>query len=469
MAPILATIIVWAGIFGLFYLDRGDKSRVSKSIWIPTAWLFMCISRPVSEWLGMRSQSDLASMYLEGSPIDAAAAGIIELIALFVVIRRRGQVFPILRRNWLIGLFFIYAGISISWCDFPLVALKHWIKAIGDVMMVLIVLTESSAAGALKRVVTRLGFVLLPLSVLFIKFYPQLGRRLTNSWTMEPVGVCDQKNSLGILCYIIGLGLLWRFLSIYAEKTTSRNRQRLLAIGTVLAMAAWLLWMCNSLTSICALSMGSVAMFLCRRPAFRRNPILVHSLISSMLAVALYALFFQSSGGLVQGLGRDPTLSGRSEGWQIMLSIPNNRLIGTGYDNFWLGDRLQKLWEAFPNLPIGQAHNGYLEVFLNLGWIGVALLGVLIATGYRNVIRAYRVDSETGSLRLAFLLAVVINGCTEGIFRMMSPPWIILLLATAVASWAPRKRLLPDANNAVGWTAVEDAIQVQDLTLARSQ
>ena len=431
MPPFLASIIFAIGIGFLFYLDRGEEIRVSKALWVPTAWLFFCMSRAPSEWLGVGgSPVGQASVYLEGSPFDRAVFMFLVVLALIVVISRWRQVSPILRSNWAIALFFLYAAVSISWSDFPDVAFKHWIKAIGDVMVVLIVLTEQNVAGAVERLFTRLGFVLLPLSILFIKYYPELGRRLTNSWTMEAVGVGEQKNGLGELCSICGLALLWRFRCVYHDREDPKRRGRLLALGTVLAMVVWLLWICNSLTSICALSMASVAMMLSTWRAFRQARAFVHLLILAMLVLALYALFFQSSSALVESLGRDPTLSGRTSGWDIMLSIPNNRLVGAGYDSFWLGPRLEKLWEAFPNLPIGQAHNGYLEIFLNLGWIGVTLLALLIATGYRNVIGTYRRDPDTGSLWIAYFLLVLLNGLTEGVFRMMTPTWIVFLLAT---------------------------------------
>jgi exopolysaccharide production protein ExoQ len=370
---------------------------------------------------------------------------LLEFVAMVVVIARWRRVSPILRRNWAIGLFFLYAGMSISWSDYQLVSFKHWIKAIGDVMMVLIILTEPSVTGAFKRVVTRLGFVLLPLSILFIRYYPELGRRVTNSWTLEPTGVCDQKNSLGILCYIIGLGLLWRFRSSYNDREDPSRRRRLLALGIVLAMAVWLLHTCNSLTSICALSMASIAMLLSNLRVFRRIPALAHCLILVTLGISVYALFFQSSGALVEDLGRDRTLSGRSTGWLIILGIPHNHLVGSGYESFWLGSRLQMVWDAFPGMKIGQAHNGYIEIALNLGWIGIAMLALLIVTGYRNVIGAYRLDPDIGGLRISYFVAVLTNGLTEGIFKMMTPPWIFFLLATAVAQWIPQRKGSPAA------------------------
>jgi len=360
-----------------------------------------------------------------------------------VVISRRRRAIPILRRNWVIGLFFFYAALSMAWSDYPFVTLKHWIKGIGDVLMVLIVLTEPSVTDAVKRLVTRIGFVLLPLSMLFIRYYPLLGRRLTNSWTMEAVGVCTQKNGLGELCDIFGLGLLWRFRSVYNDRKGPNRGRRLLALGAVLVLIVWLLWLCNSLTSICALSVASAVMLLSTRRAFRRKPALVHILIVAILAVALYALFFQSSGAVIQSLGRDATMSGRSTGWPIILSFSTNPLVGAGYESFWLGPRLEKIWEAFPGLKIGQAHNGYIEMYLTLGWIGVALLGVLIATGYRNVIGNYRGDPDIVSLRIAYFLATIITGFTEAAFRMMNPLWIFFLLATIVAApWMPQRKKL---------------------------
>src|SRR5208283_1008643 len=205
MPPQLASIIFAIGIAGLFFFDRDKKVRVSKALWIPTLWLFFCLSRAASQWLGMSPPADMASVYLEGSPIDRALFIGLEVAALIAVIGRGRRVGSILLQNWPICLFFSYAALSITWSDYPFVTLKHWIKGIGDVLMILIVLTEQNVPDAIKRLFTRLGFVLVPLSVLFIKYYLQLGRVLNLSWEMEPVGVATQKNGLGELCDFLGL------------------------------------------------------------------------------------------------------------------------------------------------------------------------------------------------------------------------------------------------------------------------
>jgi O-antigen ligase len=441
MSPPLAAIIFAIGIAGLFFFDRDKNVRVSKALWIPTLWLFFCLSRSASQWLGVSSPpADTASVYLEGSPIDRVVLTALEVAALIVVVKRGRKVALFLRRNWALGLFFFYAALSMVWSDYPVVTLKHWTKGIGDVLMILIVLTEPDVPEAVKCLFTRLGFVLVPLSVLFIKYYLQLGRVLNLSWEMEPVGVATQKNGLGELCDFLGLALLWRLHSAYNDREDRNRKRRLLAIGAVLAMVIWLLWTCNSMTSICALSMASIVMLLSMRPAFLRRPALVHLLIVALLSCTVYALFFESSGSLIADLGRNPTLTGRTEIWHAVLTVRNNRLVGAGYESFWMGTRLQEMWKAIPGLCVNEAHNGYIEIFLTLGWIGEILLGILIATGYRNVIAGYRRHPEIGSLRMAFFLAAVINAMTEAAFRMMGPPWIAFLLATIAvpAYFAPK-------------------------------
>lgn len=447
--PIVAAFIYVIGIVGLFWLDRDPQAQTSKALWIPTAWLMIICSRPTSMWLGISPSGGTESVYVEGSPIDAAVFMALMVAALAVVIARIDRVEPILRGNWPILLFFLFAGSSILWSDFPLVTFKHWVKGVGDVLMVLIVLTEPSVTDAIERLVTRLGFLLLPLSVLFCKYYPAIGRAATHSAAENWRGVTMGKNIMGGVCTVLGIGLLWRFRRVYSDREDPRRRGKLVALGTVLGMTLWLLWIGNSMTSICVLAMATAVMLLSGRPVFRRNPALVHLLVLVIVGGTVYALFIQST--LVENLGRDPTLTGRTEIWKAVLSIPVNRLVGAGYESFWLGPRLEQIFARFPEMLISEAHNGYIEMFLNLGWIGVALLAGIMISGYRVASAAFRKDPEMGSLYLAWWMAAVIRGETEAAFRMLSNSWIFFLLAVMAASQAsvPEAYEEPDPNDSV--------------------
>ena len=104
-------------------------------------------------------------------------------------------------------------------------------------------------------------------------------------------------------------------------------------------------------------------------------------------------------------------------------------MVGAGYESFWLGERLQRIWSIYWWKP-NEAHNGYLEVFLNLGLMGVALLAVLMATGYRNIVRTLRRDPDSGTVRLAYFVAAVVYNFTEAAIRTFQPIWVVFVLMT---------------------------------------
>jgi len=160
-----------------------------------------------------------------------------------------------------------------------------------------------------------------------------------------------------------------------------------------------------------------------------RRPAVVHLLTAVMLAVSISVLFLGVSPGVLEAVGRNPTLTDRTEVWGVLLRLVRNPLFGTGFESFWLGPRLEKMWSVYWWHP-NEAHDGYLEIFLNLGWMGVALLTFIIATGYRRVFRVWRSNVSIGSLLLAyFFMGLVYNFTEAAFFKMLAPAWIFFLLA----------------------------------------
>src|SRR4051794_34194792 len=185
MSPQIATVAYVALILGLFWLDRDPGTRTSFGLWVPSVWLLINASRPVSQWFSS-GQTIEADQYTEGSPFDAAIFGVLLLAAVVVLFGRRQKLFSLVRANLPIILFLMYCLSSTLWSDNSFVAFKRWTKAIGDVAMIAIVLTETRPITAIKRFLSRSGFILLPLSILFIKYYPALGRTY-NPWTWIPM------------------------------------------------------------------------------------------------------------------------------------------------------------------------------------------------------------------------------------------------------------------------------------------
>jgi exopolysaccharide production protein ExoQ len=434
MPPKIAALVWIIGIIGLFKLDRDSTAKTSKALWIPVAWLGMGTSRMLSGWLVafgfVRGLKASPEELLDGSPIDRYMISALVVVSLIVLIRRGKKVSSLLRSNVPLVLFFLYCVISVIWSDFPLVAFKRWVKDLGDLAVILIIFTDQNVTAAVQRVFARAGFVLVSGSILAIKYFPDVGRAYHPwSWSVYYVGLADGKNGLGCLCLVYGVASVWRLVSVYKGEEGERKAGRLIAHGVILGMTIWLFIIANSVTSWSCFLMATVLILVSSFRMFGRKTLVVQLLVAAMLFVSFSALFLDTGGSLVKSMARDPSLTGRTEVWKDVLELAGNPLVGTGFESFWLGRRLEKMWSLWWWHP-NEAHNGYLEVYLNLGWIGVALLALLLFTGYRNALAAYRRDLKTGRLRLAFFVVAVAYNFTESAIRIMHPIWVIFLFAT---------------------------------------
>jgi exopolysaccharide production protein ExoQ len=427
MPPQLATVVFFAGIVGLFLMCRESEVRTSPSLWLPVIWIAIGGSRNISNWLYPSTATVAAEAYLDGSPLDRAILSGLICGSILILISRGRRITDVLGQNVPLMLFFLYCLCSVMWSDYPFVTLKHWTKVLGNFTMVLIVLTDPGGVTALKRFVTRAAFVLIPASVLIIRYFPEMGRYY-DQWEGKAFysGVTENKNMLGATCLVLGLGIMWRFIDTFHE--TEHRARRLLALGIVLAMNLWLLHIADSATSVgCFLLGGTVIVVL--GLSTRERSKLVHLMTAGLVAIAAIVYLFQDAFAfLVGSLGRNTTLTGRTELWNDVLQMDKHPWLGAGFESFFLGERLEFLWIKHWWHPT-EAHNGYLDTYLTLGIIGLGFLGMLLITGYFNATNVYRNDPRSGGLRLAIVLIAPIYNITEAAFKVMNPVWIFFLLA----------------------------------------
>lgn len=437
MPPQLATLVFVVGIIGLFLLDRDREVRTSKALFLPLVWLCLTSSRSLTEWLAIiqfgrpPAGRDDATAYAEGSPLDRNVLILLIVIALVVLIRR-GRLGPLLRANLPIVLFLLYGAMSAVWSDFPDVTIRRWSRDVGCVLMFMVVLSERDRDVAMRRLFVWAGFLLIPLSVLLLKYYPAIGRVNVivdlSTWVLSPVGVTTHKNSLGGICQVYGIAFLWSFLAAYRDRQLPHRTRHLIAHGAALVMVVWLLQQANSVTAQSCLLLAAAFLFATNIRAVARQRWLVHLLVIALVAVPFATLFLGVGGSALEGMGRDSTLTGRTDIWARVIALVDHPVFGTGFESFWLGKRLDVMQNYQRGL--NETHNGYLEIWVCLGWIGVLLLAVLIVTGYRNIIACYRRDPDTGRFRLAYFVTVIVSSFTEAAFRTESISWIAFLLIT---------------------------------------
>jgi len=138
-------------------------------------------------------------------------------------------------------------------------------------------------------------------------------------------------------------------------------------------------------------------------------------------------------------LGRDPTLTGRVPLWIFSTVMALRRpWLGYGYNAFWLTDDalVRKMWQLLRWQP-PHAHNGALELWLELGFIGAAwfLLGFVFYLV--QALKYFRANSDAASAwPLMFLAFFFFANLTEGFFLVPNSIYFILYVAIAASMCA---------------------------------
>src|ERR1039458_1955586 len=272
MSPSLALFITLVFVAWLFRRDFREKPNVTSALWLPFFWVFINGSRFVSQWLDIFGIQLGGSSTLEGTPIDAVSFFGLIGAGVYVLYQRRGSFAAFIRNNPWFKIYLAYCFLAILWSDNPFVALKRWIKLFGQPVMVLIVLTEPDPMESLTRLLKRCAYVLIPISILFIRYYAELGRGYDN-WTGGAMytGVTLNKNSLGCDCMILGFFFFWHFSRVsQRERRVFRRNELILCLGCF-AMIGWLFHMANSSTSLGSLLVAVGLVWFLDRKSTRLN------------------------------------------------------------------------------------------------------------------------------------------------------------------------------------------------------
>lgn len=442
MASSLALLIGLLFIGVLFYLDKADGESLSKALWVPFFWLCLASSRYVGQWLHPVARPELGT-YAEGSSVDRTVFLVLILAGIFVLSRRGLSWKELLRDNPWVWLYLLYGLISLAWSDFPFVAFKRWAKGLGTVVMAMIVLTEAKPSKALEQMLRKMAFIMIPLSVVFIKYIPHLGRAYHMGRPMF-IGVTGHKNALGLICMLFSIYFCWQLLYKPVKLATNRDKLRLALYGILIGMIIWLTSMARSATSLSCTYLAIFVLVMARLSYFRKaSQRVVPTFLSFFLGFAALDYFFQIKDRIITLLGREPSLTSRVPMWADLISLVRNPLVGFGYESFWLGERQEIIYADWG--ISGNAHNGYLEMYLNLGLIGVFFIAAWYISGLVRIRRQIRDDYAAGILRFALLLVIAVHGYTEAAFYGVSSIWMLLFIVIMDPPRHPRGLIEPGA------------------------
>jgi len=405
--------------------DTAMRDGISPALWIPTIWVGLLASRPLSSWVGGGEGGDS----LDGNATDRLFYLIMMGASFYVLSKRRVNWSIILSRNWAIFLFYGYLLVSVLWAEFPFVSFKRWFKELGNIIVALVVLTEVNPSQAIRAVFARCAYLLIPMSYVFIRWLSDLGRRYSpHTGELEVTGVTTQKNNLGALVLVCGLILLWDLLEFFKEDKETRRKHRfdILVRCGLLTVGGYLLYLSDSKTTIVCLVVSVLLLLATLIPPFKTRPaaIGVVSLVG-LLGLGLLEWLFGIKQAAVEGLGRDMTFTGRTDVWRELLNLNTDPTFGTGYLSFW-SDQSYRV--KVPEWVASSAHNGYLEIYIDGGWIGVFFLALMLVVVGIQVFKRLATGGTFAVVCFAIFLAVLIDNFSESYFARMTPVGFLFFL-----------------------------------------
>jgi len=456
--PLLALLLCTAFVLFLLWIERRALRGVSSALWIPTLWMLIVASRPLPTWFYIAGDFNRGNE--SGSELDRWVLTALAVAAIIVLVRRRTNWWGSLRAHKWLLLLLAYMFVSTVWSEITLIALKRWIRELIVVVMALVIMSEVNPRDALASLLRRCAYVLVPFSVVLIRYYPSLGR-VYGKWSGIEMwtGVTGQKNHLGRLCMISILFLLWVLHRRWRERPrVGGGRYQSLGDVSTILVALYLLVGSHSSTSLATLGLG-ITTFLGMR-LFRSWKLPVPQ--AGLLAVVIFLIVLGVSTPFLGGatvtdyagwLGRDTTLTGRTEVWaDVLPAIKQEPLLGYGLGSFWTDARRQRY-------EIPTAHNGYLDILLELGEVGLVFYAVWLLSCTRQLHRTLAQDYDWASLGIClFLMSLVYNITESALNTFTEQMTVVPTLVTLVLSCPikPRTTSTPSEPSRVeraGWTS----------------
>lgn len=360
-------------------------------------------------------------------------------LSLIIIFWRAGLAWLLARTlNPFLPVFVALAVASIAWSIDPSLSLRRLVRMVTIVLACVAFVLMSWHARRYQNVVRPILTIMLLGSILFGLVFPSLAihqqtsAELMGAWR----GLTNHKNGLGALACIA--------LIFWFHAWLTREVKLLPAVAGG-AVATICLLLSHSSTSLAATLFVMVLLLVLLRSPQGLRPYLPYMVAMLVAILLIYALAILN---LIPGLGtlmapitaltgKDMTFTGRTEIWGIISEhIQYRPLLGTGYGAYWTagpiaGTESYEFVRRMGSFYPGSAHNGYLEVVNDLGWVGLVCLIAYIITHVRQSLQLLGVNRNQGSLYLALFFQQAITNLSETHwFSVLSIDFVIMTLAT---------------------------------------
>jgi O-antigen ligase len=299
---------------------------------------------------------------------------LINAIIVVLALRQAPRLFAGLRSLQFAGVLALFAVLSAAWSQDPVLTAR---RALPFALAAVFGLYLASRLNLARQLVLfEAAFLLLAAgSAVLALGFPALGLDASTGHGGNWQGVFTQKNACG-------RAMVFATAVVLAQgRLTLRRIASLAAFLLVLGMSgsrgAWVI-------EAMLLVVTAVQAFLARFERLNRVWLASIALAASACMAVLGKLYFGVLAGL---LGRDPTLTGRTAIWaQVWIAILKRPWLGYGFSAFWRGTKGASFDVVVAlKFVLFHAHNGFLEIWLELGAAGLLLFALSYFRGWQQL------------------------------------------------------------------------------------
>jgi len=379
----------------------------------------------------LANESNLNDPSAARDPISRFFSLVIQLGILLLFIVCRKKVFRIVIKEKLLWALLGLALASTFWSEVPATTLRGSVFLVQMTMFGVYLTARYGLKEQLQLLAWTFGIATL-LSIICALMLPSygvmgMGSIITAESTVHAGawrGIYIHKNNLGRIMVLSSL--------VFFLLTTENHHRRWVAwVGFGLSVG--LILLSTSKTSLTIFL--TIITLLPIYKALRWNYTLAVPFFITVILVggAIATLFFGNAESILSALGRDLTLTGRTEIWGIVLEkIGEHPWLGYGYKAFWLGwgGESEDIWREL-KWEVPHAHNGFVDLSLDLGLLGVAIFALSFIVVYLRAIAWVRLIKTTEGLwPITYLTFLLLANLTESSLLRQNSLWILYVAVT---------------------------------------
>ena len=337
----------------------------------------------------------------------------------------------------------VAAFTSLAWSDDQLLTFLRCGALLGTTVIGVYLGLRYSTKDILSLLACATGIAAVG-SVICALWFPSFGIG-TDEFEGLWIGAFTHKNQLG---GVMAISFLTSFLLLWHE----RSHRVLWCFMAVLSL--FIVLKADSMSSLAVCGALFYLVSVSNKTLTKSANLGIRLLSFGLPLALLLGGFALAYGAIVQSMGRDPELSGRGLLWMLVLGAIGDRpYLGYGYEAFWRGfeGTAGDIWKQMGYYGF-YSHNGFLEVLLGMGAVGLISILVAFAFFTKGAFQALRQEEGLDAIwPWAFLLYLVASNLTEAsLMRSNTLPW---LLYTVIAINLGAKRAASTERRAFGFVA----------------